>query len=661
MNPLSIISLQYKNKTPRMSKKNKIPTTKVSETISKPQIVNSEIDSKITQLDKGFWIKSILLLILVVGIYHSAIKYGYVLDDIIAIQDNSFTKKGFGGIIDHLTSESMTGYFGEQKNLLPGNRYRPLSLVTFAIEYGLMGKPNPSISHFINILMYGLTCIVLFFTFRFILLTSTIKDKFVLSHPELLAFLTAIIFAVHPLHVEAVANIKGRDEIMCLLFSILSLYYFYKYALTKNNKDIVIASVIFFLALLSKENAITFFLVIPLTILFFLNKNVAKVWVYLSITTVVYLGWRFAVSGVPSIGMQATDLMNNPFLEMRADEKLATIMYTLGNYIKLFIFPHPLTHDYYPYAIGKMSFTDWQVILSLILYVGIAYLGYKLWKKKNIIGYTIIYYLITLTIVSNIVINLGTFMNDRFVFMPSLGFCMLLAFGILWLSDRIKSTNSILITSLLASAILLPYSLKSYMRVPAWENDLSLNRAAFPASENSARANTFMGTALYKEAGLKNDPKQKLALLTEAYPFVKKAVAITPKYQSANLMFAGILAEKYQLDRNLNQFLADLQMVCINRPDIQSVNKGNGQLNSFVTDYLDYLNGTVNNNPELVTFYETTIDKISNQKDKSIWPWGIRISELGLAISPNNQKIMTSMNKLKSLLGLSNGMSPSIN
>jgi hypothetical protein len=644
-----------------MSKKIKISNSQKDIKNLNENIPTLEKTFNVPLLDKEFWLKSLFILVIVIGIYHAATKYGFVLDDIIAIEENSFTKKGFGGIIDHFTSESMTGYFGEQKNLLPGNRYRPLSLVTFAIEYGFIGKLNPSVSHFINILLYALTCILIFFTFRFIFLTSFVKDKLGSNQADLLAFLTAVIFAVHPLHVEAVANIKGRDEIMCLLFSILSLYYIYKYGLSKNNKELILGCVVFFLALLSKENAITFFLVIPLTLIFFLNKNSGKVWTYLTITTVVYLGWRFAVSGVPSISMQANDLMNNPFLEMRADQKLATIIYTLGYYIKLFLIPHPLTHDYYPYAIGKMNFADWQVILSLAIYGAIIYFGYKLWKKKNITGFAVFYYLVTLSIVTNLVVNLGTFMNDRFVFMPSVGYCMIIALGVIWLANRIKNPKKIMIASLLSLAIIIPYGVKSYTRVPAWKNDLSLNRAAFPASSNSARANTFMGTALYKAAESAQDSKQKLALLLEAYPYVKKAVSITPKYQSGNLMLAGIVAEKYQLNRDLNQFLEDLQIVCLNRPDIQSVDKGDGQLNSFVTDYLSYLNSTVTNDPELIKFYETTPGLMANQKDKSVWQWGIRIGELGLAISPNNTKITVSINKLKTMLGMSTGMVPITN
>ncbi|MBK6822311.1 MAG: hypothetical protein IPG87_04715 [Saprospiraceae bacterium] len=63
--------------------------------------------------------------------------------------------KDFSGIWDILSTESFTGYFGEQKNLVAGARYRPLSIVSFAVEQGIVGK-KPWLSHLINILLYGI-------------------------------------------------------------------------------------------------------------------------------------------------------------------------------------------------------------------------------------------------------------------------------------------------------------------------------------------------------------------------------------------------------------------------------------------------------------------------------------------------------------------------
>jgi len=101
-------------------------------------------------LEKDFWRKNLLpasiLFFLAIGLYAYTITFDYVLDDQIVLTNNNFTKKGFDGIHDIMTKESFVGRFGEQKNLVVGARYRPLSIVTFAIEYQFFGL-NPKVSH----------------------------------------------------------------------------------------------------------------------------------------------------------------------------------------------------------------------------------------------------------------------------------------------------------------------------------------------------------------------------------------------------------------------------------------------------------------------------------------------------------------------------------
>ena len=164
---------------------------------------------------RTYWWQAALMLIVPFALYWQTTGYGYVLDDQIVITDNSFTKEGWSGIDDLLLTESFTGYFGEQKELVQGNRYRPLSLITFAIEYGITGGLHPWLSHFINILLYGILGIVILRVFH-LLLPDRIQTASWLSLP----FLVALLYILHPIHTEAVANIKGRDEIMAMLLSL---------------------------------------------------------------------------------------------------------------------------------------------------------------------------------------------------------------------------------------------------------------------------------------------------------------------------------------------------------------------------------------------------------------------------------------------------------
>ncbi|MBK8051727.1 MAG: DUF1736 domain-containing protein [Saprospiraceae bacterium] len=77
------------------------------------------------------------------------------------------------------------------------------------------------------------------------------------------------------------------------------------------------------------------------------------------------------MAGVPKFSQEIKDIMNNPFLSMKPDQKLGSIMYTLLKYIQLMVWPHPLSHDYYPYAIPKISVFKPIPLLSLFTYISL--------------------------------------------------------------------------------------------------------------------------------------------------------------------------------------------------------------------------------------------------------------------------------------------------
>jgi hypothetical protein len=289
---------------------------------------------------------------------------------------------------------------------------------------------------------------------------------------------------------------------------------------------------------------------------------------------------------VPQFGQEIKDLMNNPFLGMKPAEKFGSIMYSLGKYIALMVFPHPLSHDYYPYAIPKASIFTLIPIISLIGYLALAYVGIKGLAKKSIYSYAILFYLCTLSIVSNIVINLGTFMNERFIFMASAGFCIALAY---FLSEHLPSLfNKGKILSIgLAAIIAIGFSAKTIHRIPDWKDALSLNSSAVKVSTGSARANSFMSTALfekYKETinpnAYKTLTSEQKNLLDWSEVYGNKALEIVPDYQNANLMVIGVASERYKSSGDIKQYINTMKPCVIRRPDI-----------TFIKEFSDYLKG----------------------------------------------------------------------
>ena len=407
-------------------------------------------------------------------------------------------------------------------------------------------------------------------------------------------FLTSLLYIAHPIHSEAVANIKGRDEIMALLLSLATLYGVLRYMDKKSVAWLISSCFLFFLALLSKENSITFLAVIPLTVYFFSEykwKPNFLAFGALVITTIAYLTLRFSAAGVPEFGKEINDLMNNPFLGMKGGEKMATIMFTLYKYIQLYLFPHPLSHDYYPYAIPVLGWGDFRSLGSLFLYVGLGIWGIMGLKKKRLSSYAILFYLTTLTIVSNIVVNLGTFMNERFIYMASVGLALFLSYIISEKIGKWKGKTGVILASSLAGIMLVGYCMKTISRVPDWESALSLNTSAVKYGTNSARANSFMATALYNE-GKESINADKWEKLEQGYEYANKALKIHPFYQNGNLMKAGIAAELFKRDRDEKLLLTRFAEVMRKRPDV-----------SYINEYLDYHESRTNDLDYLLDWY----------------------------------------------------------
>ncbi len=528
-----------------------------------------------------------LLSVLAIGLYISTIRFDYALDDTMVIVENKFTQRGFGGIGDIFKYESFRGYFGEQKNLIEGDRYRPLSIATFAAEVSLFGKGKAGMGHFINILLYVLTAVLLFRVLVFMFPVrggGEDSGKF-----ALLPALATALFIAHPLHVEVVANIKGRDEILAFLGELGTLYCTFKYLNTQNSKYLIASFAAFFVGIFSKESAITFLAIVPLTAHFFTQASFGeklKATVPILVGTFFYLIVRNNAIGYLLDGKEVTDLMNNPFYGMSLGDRLATVFYTLLLYLKLHILPHPLTHDYYPFHIPKMSWSDWQSLLSLALHIGLGVVILRGWKTRTVWAYTAAFYLATLSIVSNLVVSVGTFMNERFVYHASLGFCIAVAYLLTTVLTKNKEDNKNIVGLGIASLLVVGFSIKTIMRVPDWKSNDTLNISAIKNSPNSARSNCFYAISLWQGKFLKLPPNatsaQKLTVLDELKPYFEQSLKILPTYSAALKMWAGVAGEYHKIDNDLDNLLREFERV--NRA---------GVYEPFMIQYLTYINDKV--------------------------------------------------------------------
>ncbi len=497
-------------------------------------------DKSHTNFYKNKRLHVILIFFFAIILYSNTLFNDYTQDDAIVITDNMFTKKGFAGIPGILINDSFYGFFKKKgkAKLVSGGRYRPLSIVSFAIENQFFGQ-SPLVSHFVNIILYGLLGIVLY---KFLLLIFyNVRDT---KFKFFLVFIPIVFFIAHPVHTEVVANIKGRDELFAMLFSFLATIFSIKWFNYKAIKYQGFTFLFFVFALFSKENSITFLAIVPIIyFLFFKDKKKDYIRIMLPFiaATVLFLGVRTSILGF-NFGGAPMELMNNPFLKLMGEsyipfsqsEKIATIIFTLGKYISLLIFPHPLTNDYYPRQIAMMSFADWQVILSLIFYLFLIYIAFNSYRKSKVITFSIFYYIITLSIVSNIVFPVGTNMSERFLFMPSFGFSLLIGLGLYYLSERGKT-----LAFGVLGLILIMYSVKTIARNRVWKNDYTLFTTDVKVSSNSAKALNAAGGSLVDAAFKEKNSVKKRKMLNQAIKYLNKAVTIHPKYKNAYLILGN--------------------------------------------------------------------------------------------------------------------------
>lgn len=570
----------------------------------------------------------LIIALISIAIYTNTFSHQYAVDDAIVITRNQFTRQGLKGMKGIWTEDTFVGFFGKQQNLVSGGRYRPLSVATFALEVELFGEHaknpqtgeyakgadgdfikdaegnylydlNPMYGHIINVLLYALLCVMIYYTIlqlmlaKFAITENSSQEKYELA--SFIAFATAILYATHPIHTEAIANIKGRDEILVMIGSIMALHFTVKAFLGKGSSAFVnwfLAILGFLIGIFSKESAIPFLAVIPAAIFIFIPTSTFKDSLkYTSPFIAITLLFWFAIRGPileikdPNDPMnkiltelsenmyknhksaffwiknEPTELMNNPFLKLENNrytpyndsERLGTIVYTWKEYLRLLAFPYTLTNDYYPYHIsieGENTKNALPVnfviptmkhpaaLLSLLFHIALGIWGLVLCTRRHPLGFCILFYFATFSVVSNFFFPIGTNMAERFMFMPSLAFSFACALALAALTEKEKYNKFVL--PILCLVVLL-YSAKTFSRNFAWENDYVLFTTDIHNSPHSAKLNNAVSGVIQDK--IMTSPQmpvaERLQKLQDALKYSTTAIKMHPTYNNAWLLYGN--------------------------------------------------------------------------------------------------------------------------
>jgi tetratricopeptide (TPR) repeat protein len=481
--------------------------------------------------------------------YVNTVSYDYAWDDKLVITGNDYTTSGIKAIPDIFTKRVSIPYKSE---------YRPVPQALHAIEYQVF-HGNPHAGHFFNIFWYALSCVLVFAFVRF---------TFCRILP-LYAFLVALLFTVHPLHVEVVANIKGRDEILALFFGLSGMILLVKAIERLRWLPLTGGATCFVLACLSKSNAITLLPLVPLVVWYRASDSKPSRRLIASSAAVavccvaVVLLIRYVQNTVSSdlpVHLNST-VLNNIFLwSAHTDTIVPTALVIVGRYVLLFVYPHPLIHLYGYDQIALNHWTDlvtWVVIIGLI---GVALLVAKTLPSKSPLAFGLMMFVITYSVYSNLFFFAPDTMADRYMFLPSLGMAIVVVY-VLYRLASIDLNAHVLRDARAWSVVgVFTLALSAYFATTVvtnrdWQNDATLIHNRINYMENNAAAQAIYGHQLNKESAELATAQLRLQRKAAAMKAFTRAIEIYPDFQAAWIAIGRMFAERGIYDKAELSFL----------------------------------------------------------------------------------------------------------
>ena len=483
-----------------------------------------------------------LLLCLTGVVYANTLGNSFTMDDYLYIFSNPA-----------VTHVSIKGLFEATKS---ANVLRPLTFASLAMNW-ILGGDHAWGYHLVNLLLHAAVCLLLYF-----LLKKLLES---LPQGRNLAWVTALLFAVHPIHTEAVASIVGRSETLAAAFLLA--------AWLLHLEDKTIPSLIsFLLAVMAKESALVF---LPLVFISdALQLKLKPITRYISIAAVgaMYMGLFWRIKG-GHFGEKGINFLDNPLAHLPASLRILNAIRIAWKYVGLQIFPATLSADYSYDAVTLYS--NWRyTYLPLV----VALLVVALWiraVRAQKYGWALAssIYLIGFSITSNVLVATGTIMGERLAYLPSAGFCLL--FGLLWII--VAQRQQRLAWAALA-VILVALSIRTVVRNRDWHDNYTLFSATVKAVPGSAKAHAGLGgeflrrdepAEAIREFKISTDiypdfadvwdsyglAESRLGHDKEALPLFEKALAMTAKddtnYDYVAVNLAGQLVKLRKYDEAL--------------------------------------------------------------------------------------------------------------
>ena len=515
-------------------------------------------------------IVSLCLTLITGAVFGIAVTYDFLnYDDNDYVTENHQVQAGL----------SMRGVFWAFTTTLQGH-WHPVTLLSHMLDCQLFGL-NPAGHHFTSILFHILNTILLF-----IVLERMTKALWPSA-------LVAALFALHPLHVEPVAWIASRKDVLSTFFMLMTLWVYVYYAASPTTGKYLLMLALFALGLLAKSMLVTLPFVLWLLDYWPLGRWTAafsdgrrhrllsRMWnARLFWEKLPFLSLSLIVGMITFLARQSGSrgrVSSLPPFEVSFTERLTNAVNGYAVYVWKMFWPTNLNIVYRETAPASL----WEYLLSFCLLIGVSFLCLKYIKRHPYLMVGWLWFLVMLVPVAGIIKKGPRLGADRYTYVSMVGLFIMLTWGLFEFRAgrfRGKSVSIILMVLFLVMCAML-----SYKQIGYWKDSTTVFSHAITVNPDNVVARLNLGLALYKadnkdealehlNRAVQLEPRNRKARnglgyvlrdmgqYRKAIDHLSEAVRIDPKYSKAHVDLAICLAQTGDLDRARDHFIEAIKL-----------------------------------------------------------------------------------------------------
>lgn len=422
-------------------------------------------------------------------------------DDPGYIQDNT--------LIKDLSAFGLKGIFSKP---VMGN-YHPLTILSYAIEYSITGL-EPWLYYFDNLVLHIIDTLLVYWLV--VLLTKR----------PVAAVVTALLFGLHPMHVESVAWVSGRKDVLYALFFIGScICHVYYLRAAKGKRMLWYAGVLvlFICSILAKPVAVT----LPLTLLLidYLEKREWKMAVLLEKIPHFLIALAFGIIAVKAQhSAGAMDMQKVPFNFI---ERIALGCYAFVTYLWKLIAPVQLSNAYsYPQKVNGAL--PWVYYLYPAGVIALAVAAWKYGRKHRVIVFGVLWFIVNIALLLQFIQVGSSIVADRYSYMPYLGLFFIAGWYISSAAMETRKSYRYIVGGFVGYMICLFFM--SNDRVTKWHDTISLWTDAIEKDPDNMGGYNNLGYIYYQKWMMTRDTYEKQTYYDSASYFLNKAIELHPEF-----------------------------------------------------------------------------------------------------------------------------------